>query len=191
MDEPNDRRASRGMAVVRPIAFAVLRFRIVSYRVGSTILINSRDRGPAKWFTGSLHDGNPEPPMSAMGHKQTSRHVRLMSALHPRASSLSSSSCSRRRSGRGGGDRSVYCRSILTFYKTVGHGLELFPLNAINTGQKFSQLLVGRSSPRFIVRDFALSLDDKSRGDKHPFFVVIFDRPLPALDERGHRGIEF
>ena len=37
MDEPNDRRASRGMAVVRPIAFAVLRFRIVSYRVGSTI----------------------------------------------------------------------------------------------------------------------------------------------------------
>ena len=52
MDEPNDRRASRGMSVVRPIAFAVLRFRIVSYRVGSTIY--SRDRGPCEMVHGQF-----------------------------------------------------------------------------------------------------------------------------------------
>jgi len=44
MDEPNDRRASRGMSVVRPIAFAVVRFRIVSYRVGSTIRLQQGSR---------------------------------------------------------------------------------------------------------------------------------------------------
>jgi hypothetical protein len=43
----------------------------------------------AKWGSGiSLHGGNPEPPMSALGQKQTSAHVRVMSALPPKADIL-------------------------------------------------------------------------------------------------------
>ena len=39
---------------------------------------------PAKWYQGvSLHGSNPDPLMSALGHKRTSKHVRLMSALPP------------------------------------------------------------------------------------------------------------
>jgi hypothetical protein len=33
----------------------------------------------------SLHGSNPEPLMSALGHKQTSAHVRMTSALPPKA----------------------------------------------------------------------------------------------------------
>jgi len=33
----------------------------------------------------SLHGSNPEPPMSALGQKQTSRHLQPMSALPPKA----------------------------------------------------------------------------------------------------------
>jgi len=33
----------------------------------------------------SLHGSNPEPLMSALGHKRTLKHVRLMSALPPKA----------------------------------------------------------------------------------------------------------
>jgi hypothetical protein len=32
-----------------------------------------------------LHGGNPEPPMSALGQKQTFTYVRPMSALSPKA----------------------------------------------------------------------------------------------------------
>jgi hypothetical protein len=46
----------------------------------------SRDLRPAKWGSGvSLHGSNPEPPMSALGQKQTSAHVGVMSALPPKA----------------------------------------------------------------------------------------------------------
>jgi hypothetical protein len=46
----------------------------------------SRDWGLAEWGSGvSLHGSNPEPPMSALGQKQTLRKVRLMSALPPKA----------------------------------------------------------------------------------------------------------
>ena len=45
-----------------------------------------RDLRQAKWGSGTnLHGGNPEPPMSALGQKQTSAHVRVMSALPPKA----------------------------------------------------------------------------------------------------------
>jgi hypothetical protein len=41
---------------------------------------------PAKWGSGvSLRRSNPKPPMSALGQKQTSAHVRVMSALPPKA----------------------------------------------------------------------------------------------------------
>jgi hypothetical protein len=40
----------------------------------------------AKWGSGvSLHGSNPDPPMSALGQKQTLGKVRLMSALPPKA----------------------------------------------------------------------------------------------------------
>ena len=45
-----------------------------------------RDLRPAKWGSGvSLHGSKPEPLMSALGQKQTSAHVRVMSALPPKA----------------------------------------------------------------------------------------------------------
>jgi hypothetical protein len=45
-----------------------------------------RDLRPAKWDLGvSLHGSNPEPPMSAMGQKQTSPRSNGMSALPPKA----------------------------------------------------------------------------------------------------------
>ena len=46
----------------------------------------SRDLRPAEWGSGvSLHGSNPEPPMSALGQKQTSQPFRVMSALPPKA----------------------------------------------------------------------------------------------------------
>jgi len=46
----------------------------------------SRDLRPAKWGpTVNLHSNNSEPLMSALGQKQTSRLVRTMSALPPKA----------------------------------------------------------------------------------------------------------
>ena len=36
-------------------------------------------------FRVSLHGGNPEPLMSALGHKRTLGHVQSMSALPPKA----------------------------------------------------------------------------------------------------------
>ena len=33
----------------------------------------------------NLHGSNPDPPMSALGQKQTSRHLQPMSALPPKA----------------------------------------------------------------------------------------------------------
>ena len=46
----------------------------------------SRDLRQAKWGSGvSLHGSNPELSMSALGQEQTSQHVRLMSALPPKA----------------------------------------------------------------------------------------------------------
>jgi hypothetical protein len=45
-----------------------------------------RDLRPAKWGSGvSLRGSNSEPPMSALGQKQTLAHVRVMSALPPKA----------------------------------------------------------------------------------------------------------
>jgi len=45
-----------------------------------------RNLRPAKWGSVvSLHGGNPEPLMSALGQKRTSPHVRAMSALPPKA----------------------------------------------------------------------------------------------------------
>jgi hypothetical protein len=45
-----------------------------------------RDLRPAKWGSGvSLHSSNPEPLMSALGQKQTSRPEISMSALPPKA----------------------------------------------------------------------------------------------------------
>ena len=45
-----------------------------------------RDLRPAKWGSGvSLRGSNSEPLMSALGHKRTSAHVRVMSALPPKA----------------------------------------------------------------------------------------------------------
>src|SRR5215472_3303619 len=46
----------------------------------------SRNLRPAKWDLGvSLHSSNPEPLMSALGQKQTSQHILLMSALRLKA----------------------------------------------------------------------------------------------------------
>src|SRR5262249_4207482 len=46
----------------------------------------SRGLGLAKWGSGvSLHGSSPEPLMSALGQKQTSGHLRSMSALPPKA----------------------------------------------------------------------------------------------------------
>src|SRR5262249_22026173 len=46
----------------------------------------SRDLRLTKWGSGvSLHSNNPNPPMSALGQKQTLRYVRRMSALPPKA----------------------------------------------------------------------------------------------------------
>jgi hypothetical protein len=46
----------------------------------------SRDLRLAKWGSGaSLHGSNPEPLMSALGQKQTSKHAQSMSALPPKA----------------------------------------------------------------------------------------------------------
>jgi hypothetical protein len=46
----------------------------------------SRDLQLAKWGSGvSLHGSNPDPLMSALGQKQTSRHLQPMSALPPKA----------------------------------------------------------------------------------------------------------
>jgi len=46
----------------------------------------SRDLRIAEWGSGAgLQGGNPEPLMSALGQKRTSHHVRLMSALPPKA----------------------------------------------------------------------------------------------------------
>src|SRR5262249_48507636 len=46
----------------------------------------SRDLRKAKWGSGvSLHGSNPEPLMSGLGQKQTSRHLQPMSALPPKA----------------------------------------------------------------------------------------------------------
>jgi hypothetical protein len=40
----------------------------------------------AKWVSGvSLHGSNPEPPMSALGQKQTLHQFSVMSALPPKA----------------------------------------------------------------------------------------------------------
>src|SRR6516225_4967974 len=45
-----------------------------------------RDLRPAKWGSGlSLRSSNPEPLMSALGQKQTLRHLQPMSALPPKA----------------------------------------------------------------------------------------------------------
>jgi hypothetical protein len=45
-----------------------------------------RDLRPAKWGTGNSSQGsNSEPPMSALGQKQTSDCRLLMSALPPKA----------------------------------------------------------------------------------------------------------
>jgi hypothetical protein len=45
-----------------------------------------RDLRHAKWGSGvCLHSSNPEPLMSALGQKQTWKHVRVMSALPPKA----------------------------------------------------------------------------------------------------------
>src|SRR5215472_5535357 len=44
----------------------------------------SRELRPVEWGSGvSLHGSNPEPLMSALGQKQTSRHLQPMSALPP------------------------------------------------------------------------------------------------------------
>src|SRR5690349_24915738 len=46
----------------------------------------SRDLRHAKWGSGvSLHGSNPKPPLSALGQKQTSDDVHIMSALPPKA----------------------------------------------------------------------------------------------------------
>jgi hypothetical protein len=46
----------------------------------------SRELRPVEWGSGvSLHGSNPEPLMSALGQKQTSRHLQPMSALPPKA----------------------------------------------------------------------------------------------------------
>src|SRR5262249_5878988 len=46
----------------------------------------SRDLRPAKWGSGvRLHSSNPEPFMSALGQKRTSRSFQGMSALPPKA----------------------------------------------------------------------------------------------------------
>ena len=46
----------------------------------------SRDSRPVKWGLGvSLHGSNPEPPMSALGHKRTLEGLFTMSALPPKA----------------------------------------------------------------------------------------------------------
>ena len=45
----------------------------------------SRDWRPTKWASGiSLHGGNPEPLMSALGQKRRSEHVQSMSTLPPK-----------------------------------------------------------------------------------------------------------
>ena len=45
-----------------------------------------RDLRLAKWGSGvSLHGSNPEPLMSALGHKQTCAMQNVMSALPPKA----------------------------------------------------------------------------------------------------------
>jgi hypothetical protein len=45
-----------------------------------------RDLRPVKWgFEGTLHSSNPEPPMSALGHKRTLKHLYPMSGLPPKA----------------------------------------------------------------------------------------------------------
>jgi hypothetical protein len=45
-----------------------------------------RDLRPTEWGSrASLHGSNLEPPMSALGQKLTSKHVRVMSALPPKA----------------------------------------------------------------------------------------------------------
>jgi hypothetical protein len=45
-----------------------------------------RDLRLAKWGSGvSLHGGNPEPPMSALGQKRTLERLWTMSALPPKA----------------------------------------------------------------------------------------------------------
>jgi len=45
-----------------------------------------RDLRLAKWGSGiKLHSSNSEPPMSALGQKQTLRHLQTMSALPPKA----------------------------------------------------------------------------------------------------------
>jgi len=46
----------------------------------------SRDLRLTKWGSGvSLQGSKLEPPMSALGQKQTMQSVRPMSALHPKA----------------------------------------------------------------------------------------------------------
>src|SRR5262252_1660400 len=46
----------------------------------------TRELRSAKWGFGlKLHSSNSEPLMSALGHKQTSRHLEPMSALPPKA----------------------------------------------------------------------------------------------------------
>ena len=54
------------MAVVRPIAFAVLRFFVSSWLHDP---ITAEIGGRAKWFTGSLHGRNPEPADVRFGSK--------------------------------------------------------------------------------------------------------------------------
>ena len=45
-----------------------------------------RDLRPAEWGSRvSLRGGNPNPPMSALGQKQTLQRILLMSALPPKA----------------------------------------------------------------------------------------------------------
>jgi hypothetical protein len=76
------------LRAVASLLLALERRRIAHPRLRTTRVSRwdySRDLRQAKWGSGiSLHGGNPEPLMSALGQKQTSARRSLMSALPPK-----------------------------------------------------------------------------------------------------------
>src|SRR5215469_9163227 len=82
-------RAANGHAAAEPtIPLMKSRRRIAFPRLGLRRIGRdySRDLRSTKWGSGiKLHSSNSEPPMSALGQKQTSRHLQPMSALPPKA----------------------------------------------------------------------------------------------------------
>src|SRR6516164_10471994 len=82
-------RTATGQAVAAPVIPTMNSRRRIAFTKAGLRRIGrdySRDLPPAEWGSRiSLHGSNPKTVMSALGQKRTLEHVRVMSALPPKA----------------------------------------------------------------------------------------------------------